>query len=263
MGLFLWVRGKNMARFIFLVLFSSTVVFFFNALLPFSACAEGIDLNMEFLYINSQNEITNEETGEVTESTFSEFDQRYNLKISKTIYPYLTFQGGSIFELDRSESASEDLETKIKERTIRPFLELNLNNPVYKAGILYRKTEIKEEITDFTTTHDFKEEFNTILGWRPVELPHFILFYNWTHTFDDIDTVDATEKLLNFETTYSWKDLSLRYTYSRNEREDEISLFETLHQTHNGNINYSRSFLNRRLFMDTGYRIQYSTVGFS
>lgn len=49
------------------------------------------------------------------------------------------------------------------------------------------------------------------------------------------------------------------YFYRRTETEDNIDAFETLEQNHNGKINYSHNFFNKRLFLSTGYQIRYNT----
>ncbi len=196
----------------------------------------------------------------MTESDFSEITQRYNLDFSKNVYPFLTVRGGGLLELDQSTFTSQDVDTKTKGRITRPFLRLDLDSPLYVAGIGYRKTEIKEKITDVSTTRDFKEDIDANLGWRPAGLPRFDLFFTRTHVFDNLDTVDSTENLMTFSASYTeLEGLSLDYTYTRNEGENRISELDSLQQTHNGRANYSRSFLDRRLSMDTGLRISQST----
>lgn len=250
-----------MPRLILLVVLSTSVILFFNTFLPLNACAEGINLRTEFNYANSNSTITNKKTGDVTENESFRFAQQYNLNLSKTIYPYLTLKGGGIFKLESSTATTQDLETEREETTIKPYIELDLRSPLYTAGIGFRKTEIEKEITGVPTARNFKEALNAALGWKPVGFPHFRLFYTWTHTYNDFETVDSINKLITIKTRYTTlKDFPINYTYTRNETENRISSFKTLIQAHNGDINYSYSFFNRRLSMDTGYRIRYSTT---
>lgn len=252
-----------MQRRAFMFIWLLPVMNLFSPILSCNARAEGIDLRTEFSYTGSDSKATNKTTGEASTSEFSAFNQRYNLDISKTLYPYLTFVGGTLYELESFTFTSQETETETEERILRPFVGFNLNNPIYKAGVEYRKTEIEQETTGIPTTEDFRDEFNAILGFRSVGLPELNLRYTQTHTYDDPETVDSIDKLLTFDTRYTlWKELRFDYFYTRNERENRIRSFETLAQSHSGKIDYSRGFLNRRISMNTGYRIRYSTLEF-
>jgi hypothetical protein len=248
-----------MPRLIVRLIWPSAVFSLSVTLLPLNALADGKRLFMEYSYINSRSETKNKTTGQKTENDFSEITQRYNLDLSKTIYPFLTVRGGGLLELDQSTSTTQDVDTKTRGRITRPFVRFDLNSPLYAAGIGYRKTEIKEKITGVSTTKDFKEDIDANLGWRPAGLPRFDLFFTRTHVFDNLDTVDSTENLMTFNANYTeLEDLFLDYTYTRNEGENRISDLDSLQQTHNGRVNYSRGFLDRRLSMDTGLRISQS-----
>ncbi len=245
------------------VIWLLTVVLLFNIFSSSNAWAEGINFRGEFNYLNSDSETTNKTTGQVNASVFSRFNQRYNLDFSKTLYPYLILKGGTFYELNNSTSTSQGTETEAEEKILRPFAELNLNNPLYKAGMGYRHTQIENKTTGTPATQDFKDEFNTILGWRPVGLPESNLRYSYTHTYDDPETLDLINQQLSFDTKYVlWRNLGIDYSYSRNAREDTLKSSETLAQNHNGKINYSHNFFNRRLSMSTSYRIRYNTFEF-
>ena len=123
-----------------------TVILLFTAISPSRARADGVNFNSEHLYNYNKSDTTIKDTNQKISSTFTRFDQRYNLDISKTIYPYLVFAAGSFYEHDKSTSSSEGQDVDIIEKTLRPFVELNLNNPIYQAGIVYRKTRIRDPI---------------------------------------------------------------------------------------------------------------------
>jgi hypothetical protein len=239
------------------------VVILFNIIASSNAGADRINLQGEFTYTNSDSETTNKTTGLTAASTFSVFNQRYNLDFSKTIYPYLALGGGTRYELNNSTSTFQVGETETEETILRPFLELNLNNPIYKAGVKYRRTQIENKITGIPDTEDFRDEVDTVLGWKPAGLPEWNLRYFYTHTYDDPETVDSIENLLTLDGRHNiGNELDLGYFYTRTARENSISGTETLEQTHNGRIDYSRNLLNKRLFLNTGYRIRYNTFEF-
>ena len=91
--------------------------------------------------------MANKTTGEKIDSESYLIRQRYNLDLSKTIYPYLTFDTGTIFELNEATSKTEGTKTEIEETRLQPFLQLSLNNPIYQASLEYRRTELHTSIT--------------------------------------------------------------------------------------------------------------------
>jgi hypothetical protein len=258
MPLLLWVSDKPhriFYRFICLILF--------NGLFLSLACADGINLRGEFNYTNTVSDTTNKSTGIETTTESAFFNQRYNFDFSKTLYPYLTFLGGSLYEIENSKSTIEDLDTEFEEKLLRPFVQLNLNNPIYGAGVTYRRTERQTEITGTPDTRDFRDELDAIFSVRQTRIPDFNISYRQTRTYDDPETNDDIDKRLTFDTTYSaWNKLKADYLWTRIETEDRIRNSETMEQTHNGRIEYTDDFLNNRISLFTSYNIRYNTLEF-
>lgn len=227
------------------------------------AKAEGIRLFSELEYLYTDSEITEKATGRVLDSRSSNFSQLYNLDISKSVYPYLSISGGGIFELDETLSTSDGIDVRDEERTIRPFFGIDLDNPLYRASGKYVKTKIKEKTTGLPDERNFREEYIGFFGWKPVDLPTLTLQYTWTHTYDSPMTIDRFEKLLSADSRYAGlENFLFRYTYTRLENEERLNDFETLLQFHEGRVNYSRALIDKRLTLDTGYKIQYATDEF-
>ena len=65
-----------------------TFVFLFNTLTSLYARAEGINFNAEYIYTVSDSETKIKATGEKINTDFTRTDQRYNLDISKNLFPY-------------------------------------------------------------------------------------------------------------------------------------------------------------------------------
>ena len=217
----------------------------------------------KFTYTNSESETTNKATGETTSSASSRFKQRYNLDFSKSLYPYLTLVGGTSYDLENATSTSQGTETESEKKILRPFAKLNLNNPLYKAGLGYKRIQIENKTTGTPTTQDFRDEINTILAWKPVGLPEVGLRYKYTHTYDDPETVDSVDKQLAFDSRYTiGSELGLSYFYTATARENNIKNSETLDQNHIGKIDHSHTFFNRRLSLSTAYRIHYNIFKF-
>lgn len=252
-----------MCRYLLLLIWVLPCVLLAHGLFPSPAGAEGINFRSEFQSSSIESESSNKATGTVTSSQFSVFNQRYNIDLLKRLYPYLTVNGGTLYELDSSTSTSQDTETETEVSTTRPFIRLSLNNPFYRAGVSFRKSQIDRDVTGIPTTQDSRDNMNLSLGLRPAGLPVLNLLYDQSHTYNNPRTQDSINTRLSFDTRYSvWKRIGLNYSYSRAESADGIRDFETLRQRHNGRIDYSHQFFNRRVTLSTGYRIRYRTFEF-
>jgi hypothetical protein len=239
-------------------------MFFFHVLLARNAAADGINLNGEITYQDIDTTTTNKTTGEKFDTNSYLIRQRYNLDLSKTIYPYLSFDTGTIFELNETTSKTEGTKTDTDERLLQPFIRLSLNNPIYQGSLQYRRTELNASTTNVPNTEDIRDEYDAILGWKPLDLPEVTFRYSYTHVYDDPETVDLVEKLTTVESNYTaWTDLSLNYFYSRTDTANRLTNFDTLEQLHSGRAEYSRNFWEGRFFFNTNYRITYSTIDFS
>jgi len=229
-----------------------------------NVCAEGVNFRTELTYTSSDVDNTNKTTGEKTKSNFYSFDQIYNFDLSKTIYPYLTFAAGTLFELDNQTSKTAGTKIDTEERLLIPFVQLNLNNPLYRAGIQYRRTQRNNQTPNGPNTENVRDEINTSLGWLPSELPSLDLRYSYFHTYNDPKTQDEIQRLLYLASEYTaWENLSFDYSYNRRDTDDRLTNFSTLDQTHFGRVEYSNDFLDRLLSLNTSYRIEYNTLEFS
>ena len=253
-----------MSRAVFFFIWLLAVMLFFHVLLARNAGADDIRFNGEITYQNLDSKTTNKITGEKFDSNAYLFLQQYNLNLSKTIYPYLTFETGTLFELNETSNKGEGSKIETDQRILKPFVELRLDNPIYQASLQYTRTEIHESTTNTPNTEDSRDEYDAILGWRPVDLPDVVLRYSYTHSYDDPETVDLVDKLLTVESNYTaWRKLRLNYFYSRTETDNRLTSFDTLEQAHFGRAEYADNFWDGRLFFDTSYRINYNIFEFS
>lgn len=222
-----------------------------------------INLFLQYDYLNTSSETTQKETGEVTESEFSRFTQLYNLKVSQDIYPNLNFKGGGIFKLDDSDTTTDEVDFNREERTIQPFLELNLNTPIISLGGGYRQTETKETSSISPTVREFVDQFHGNLNWRPVDFPRLAVFYTHTNFHDEPETVDVVNDILSSAIRYEYKKINLQYRYTRSNTEDRKEDFNTLNQSHTGRFGYSHDLFDRKVNLTVGYRINYTSTEFS
>jgi len=253
-----------MCRAVFFFIWLLAVMLFFDVFLARNAAADGINLNGEITYQDIDTKTANKTTGEKFNTDTYIIRQRYNLDLSKTIYPYLSFDTGTIFELNEATSKTEGTKTEIEETRLQPFLQLSLNNPIYQASLEYRRTELHTSITNVPNAEDIRDEYDAIFGWKPAELPEVTFRYSYTHSYDNPETVDLVEKLITVESNYTaWRGLTLNYFYSRTDTENRLINFENLEQLHSGRAEYLGNFWDGRFFLDTNYRITYSTFDFS
>ena len=241
-----------------------TSLLLFNPLLSLYARAEGVNFNAEYIYTNSQGDTKIKDTGDKTSTDFDRLDQRYNLDISKNIYPYLVFATGSIYEYDKLTTETGGDRTRFSEETLRPFVELNLTNPIYQAGISYRGFRIEEHISELPDMKTDRDEYTATVGMTPSKLyPEWNFTYMRTLTDDHPKTIDEQLDVYFFETQYNpIRDLLADYSYTRRDTDDKLRHFDTKEQTHFGRIEYSHDFFDERLFLGTGYNIRYNKLSF-
>ena len=241
----------------------STIFLLFSGLLRSNAAAQGIRFHTQHTYLSSDTKTKIKATGQGIHSEFYGFNQRYNLDLSKTIFPYLTFQTGSLFEWNNTTSKTEGTKFDTEERLLQPFVGLSLTNPLWLGGINYRRTEIREDLTDLPTTENIRDEVNGNLVWQPAELPVFKMYYTLNHSYNHPKTLDQVEKLFVSDTTYTaWGKLYFEHIYTRQDREDRLANLDTLEQTQFGKIEYTDNFFRDRLFLNTTYRIRYNSIEF-
>ena len=241
------------------------IILLFDALWLSNARAEGVRFNSDILYTKARTSTELKATGESFDSDYYQIDQTYNLNVSKRFFPYLNFETGAVYEYNQLSSDTEGNKIDVDEQILNPFVELNLDNPLYNAGLAARSRRREVKITDLPKAKADRDEITGSVGMTPGELlPNWNLRYTHLHTYDDPETIDQIQETLLLDS--SWRPLeglNLDYTYTRVDSEERSLDFDTLQQTHFGRIGYFRSFFDGRLSMNSGYSINYSKFEFS
>jgi hypothetical protein len=232
-------------------------------LLPLAARAEGIRILGDLEYVNSDTDSENKDTGDERKTNHSRFTQLYDVNVQKQVYPFLDLRAGILFELNDSDTKTDGVRSDFEEDTRRYFGEVNLNNPLHRAGLLYRDTEIDLRTTGQEDSKLFREEVLGRWSWRPVGFPSADLTYQRSHTYDDPETRDSITQFFILQNAYEFREFGFDYTYSRNDIEDEISDSGSLSQVHNGRIGYSNRFLDDRVSIAGGAMLNHRTVELS
>ena len=242
-------------------MYAMVIIFSVHAYWGTSAHADSINFNTDHRYINSSGTTKFKLTGEKLDTDYEQLNQLYNFNLSKNLWPYLVFNAGSVYQKNSTWSKTGDNKVDTEETILTPYAELNLTNPIYQAGFAYRKRRIEEDQTDLKNTQADRDEITGTLGMDPPSelFPVWTLRYSHIHTYDDPETQDETQKVWRLDTAYSpIRNLLLDYSYDRTDTEEDFLDFDTTQQSHLGNAQYSRTFLNQRLFMDSAYTINYN-----
>lgn len=239
------------------------LLLFAIAAVPTSASAEGTDLrimaDLEYLYSDIKTE--DKPTGEESEQTFSYFRQKYNLSLTRELFPFLQFRAGGLFELIDSSTHDDDgPDSGYDQQSTWLFSELDLNNPLYTGSVAYRRREFQFDPDNFDDTTVHREEYNGVFRWMPVGLPLFNLDFSRYRTWDDEDSRDLRVNRLFLKTRYDYRDVGYDYTYTRTDTDEHLQEYGDLTQLHDGGINYSHLFFGDRLQTTASLRLRFESV---
>lgn len=219
--------------------------------------AEGISLSGDLTYSNFKVDTESKLSQEKTDTDFSALSQLYNLELNKEIFPYLHLRSGTTLHRTTTKTITDDSRSKFSDRTGDYFFELNLDNPVYRAGLTYGDTDGKSDGTNFADRKDFREFYSGFLQWRPDQLPSVDLNYRRLHGRDSPRTREARNEVLNLNSKYYYQKLGFEYTYNRAALDERFVDARQLDQLHDGELSYSTSVLGGRVSVDAGSQLTY------
>jgi hypothetical protein len=225
---------------------------------PETARADNVSLSAQFEYLSSDSETENKITLDRTESGSSVFRQRYNLNLSRNIYPYLVFRGGGSFKIEDTESDFEGGGSEVEKTTLRPYLELKLANPFIITGLGYQSMENRRKLSGSDATTDTRTTYYTFLSLRPDDLPELDLKYSRTNRSSDPKTTDRVEDLVTVHSRYPFEGGIVDYAFNQSENKDRINDFRTVIRSHNAKIQHARSFADGTVNINTGYWFSHS-----
>jgi hypothetical protein len=227
------------------------------ALSPTDGRAEGIIMSGELKYVNTEEEAESKATGEETDFDHSRFSQFYNIELHRQIFPYVDFSSGLVFSRTNGKTTTDDLRTKGTDRALAYFLNLNLSNPAYRAGVTYRDSEDKTDGTNRADLRIFREEYSGFINWRPEDLPAVSLNYRHTRAHDKPETREIVVDFLSLDSGYAYKNLTLDYSYTSTDLDQRISGSSSLEQAHDGRMQYTTRILGDRVSVTGGSQLTY------
>jgi len=227
---------------------------------PVPGAAEGIKLMAELEYVETDSSSEDRRTLETTDSDSTRVSQLYHLDISRQIYPNLLVGVGGLMDTNATETtmATETIENR--DRTTQPYVDLRLTTPAVQAASGYRRTEVKNTATGAATMRTFVDQYTGELNLNVADWPQLAMNYTRLLASDEPETTDAVNELFTLRGRYQWRDLSMNYDHSTTNGEDRIADAASSTQVDSGRVSYGRRFLDDRLAVTFGARINRTAV---
>jgi hypothetical protein len=229
-------------------------------LLPGVVLADSVRGTLDLNYSTLTSKTT-DATGFTTKTDTTSYNPRFTLNIDKTIYPNLRLIAGGIAEKIVTDSETNDQDTKTTLARIRPFIDLRLNTPFYTAGVGYSRREETVKTSGVPSITDVNEEYNAILGWRPVGFPSWELRYRRANTFDeDRSFQDINQDFVSLISKHVYKAFTIDYLGTYTKTRDNIVDLETENLLNSAKLGYASTFFNNRVSLYTTYNYTHQKV---
>ncbi len=228
-----------------------TLLFLSASLFPCSAAAEGIGGYVDLGYSNLASD-SQDVQGNSSHTKTDSYTQRYNLSLSKTLYPYLRLYASGLFDKTDSTTITDGVWTDSTLTRVQPLVDLTLRSPVYTAGARYSRREETSSSTGSPAITNINELYSGIMGLYPPvrDLPSIEGRVERSHVYDiDHATQDVVRDYAGLTMNYTPTDtISMQYRPTYIVTTDRLSGLETRSLSHVGRAEYANSFFhNRRL----------------
>jgi hypothetical protein len=238
-------------------------LFFEASLFPGTAAAEGIGGYVDLGYNNLASD-SQDVLGNSSHTKTDSYTQRYNLSLSKTLFPYLRLYASGLFDKTDSSTTTDGTKTDSTLTRVQPLVDLTLRSPVYTAGVRYSKREETSSSTGSPATTNINELYSGIMGMYPParDLPSIEARVERSHLYDiDHVTQDVVRDFAGLTMNYTPNDnITLQYRPSYIVSTDRLSGLETRSLSHVGRVEYAKSFFHNRVSFDTSYNVSYNEL---
>ena len=239
-------------------------------LLPGLMHADEISLTWGLEYLSTTGSTTDKATGDVTESESSHFTQLYQLDWTKSLFPNLLFRLGGNYTNDDTASKFNtsglpEVSSHLTERTIQPYLSVDLRDPIYRANLGYRGREAQTDSSTGGTEKLMVDQYDGLFRWQPTDLPLLTLNFERLEMHDDPLTTDSTRDDMNAQSRYTYGDARFQYAFTRRDIYNNLEDSGYLTKTHNGKVDYNRGFdfMDNRFDVNAGARIIQNSAEFT
>lgn len=216
---------------------------------------QGVSGYLDFTFTSASTSAT-DASGNTVKTNSTGYNPRLNLAVNTQIFPNLNLSAGGLIEANIANASTDHVNTKTTTTSFRPYVNLTLNSPPYTFGIGYTRREEYAKSGDTPGITTINEEYDAVIGWKPVGLPSLDLLFFRRNTFDtEHISQDTTVDSVLLGSKYTYKNLDLQYQASYNDQTLKLVGLETKDLTQTGRVSYSDSFFDRRLSFATSYNI--------
>ena len=220
---------------------------------PEIAAAAGFDFNATYGYTSTEAETENRITGQDSESDSTIKSQSYNLYFSRDIYPFLIITGGGNFRITDTESEFDGAVTETERTSIRPYLELKIDNPFMQTGVGFRDYEDRQKVSGGEGTMRYNQTKYAFFSMQPYQLPELDLKVSKADRYNDPETSNTTEDQVTAHTRYDFKGGSVDYTLGKTRTRNNVIDFTTKTDAHNLRFRHSGSYNEGKVSISSGY----------
>jgi len=183
-----------------------------------------------------------------------QFIQVYTMGLTKTLTPKVNF----FADLAINVTDEDDKRTTL----FSPKLRLNVNNEYFDAETGYRLTEKGLDILGMRSDENryTDELWNIHLITKSEKYPKLRLRYSEGRSYDYLDKHQTDSKATNFsgDADYRWRFFGFNYGYKKNVTDNYVSESTQKTDTHNGRINFYKSFWENKITTTGSYVISHS-----
>jgi hypothetical protein len=240
-----------------------SALFLAASLVPGIASAEGISGYLDLGYSDLSSD-SKDALGNSSRTDSNSYTQRYNLLLSKTLYPYLRLYASGLFDKTDSTTITNGVWTDSTLTRVQPLVDLTLRSPVYTAGARYSRREETSTSSASPATTNISELYSGVLGLYPPDryLPSAELRVERSHVFDSEHvTQDVVRDFAGLTMNYTPTDtITMQYRPSYIVNNNLLSDLETRSMSQVGRVEYANSFFRNRVSFDTSYNITYNEL---
>ncbi len=208
---------------------------------------------MDFVYSDSIIK-TEDPQGEESRIKLQSFSQSLSLNLEMRPFPKLRFLATGNLRQYVTEGSINDDEISQRTQILNPFLQLSLEDPLYKASAGYFRRDQIFKVSGSPDRHFVNEQWLGNIYLTPVELPSLWINTVRTSIYDvDRSLIDTVDDLLSLTSEYRWNDLYLRYYGTYDKVENRIEDQQTRALSNAIEVRYDKRFFDNMVIFSSGY----------
>jgi hypothetical protein len=213
----------------------------------------GLQAGVESVFSSVTSKITFA-SGAETKTATTTIYPTFTLNMNTLLYPSLRLSAGGVFEINKLSSRIGPITTDSTLTSSRPFFLLRSTNPVLSPGIGFFRRVGRDRTAGLSDIKLVNDEYDAYLGWNPDGGPRSEFQFIRTNTFDGERVYqDVTKDFASLVSSYNYRNLGLHYRGASLDTDDRIGRLQTRQVSHAGRVDYSQSFIQKRLLWNASY----------